>query len=327
MAIPSNNNVYSKLTTGIDAVVTTITLVDASTFPNAGFIVVGGGVDTLINEVIEYTGKTGNQLTGCVRGSDNSTAESHTANAYVGISIINKHLEEIWDVIDENDEISQAQCVYATNTVLTGLIETDSYTPVTGDRVLLVGQTNLTENGVWEVSTSSWTRPTDYNTGENVGGKVVFITDGLNGVGSGWTCDNVKPNDVVGTHNLTFTQFAIGDRGTTMISSAEVVNLDMLFNTAKMQNFAVPKRNSTTARLIGYDIWETSTKTTKLFEQTRVFGTDESQIDYDRLITKVTTDILAGRKMTETRTYEEITLPSSEKVIVMKDKTKVISDV
>ena len=80
--------------------VTTITLTDATEFPTSGFIMIEK-IDTTpdttnygkyLNEVIEYTGKSGNNLTGCTRGTSapfkgitlsNTTATTHSSGAKV----------------------------------------------------------------------------------------------------------------------------------------------------------------------------------------------------------------------------------------------------
>jgi len=80
--------------------VTTITLTDATEFPTSGFIMIEK-VDTtpdtdnygkFLNEVIQYTGKVGNNLTGCTRGTaapfkgetlENTTATTHSSGAKV----------------------------------------------------------------------------------------------------------------------------------------------------------------------------------------------------------------------------------------------------
>lgn len=51
--------------------VTTITLTDASNFPSQGSVFIG-------TERIDYTGKSGNDLTGCTRGANNTDAASHS---------------------------------------------------------------------------------------------------------------------------------------------------------------------------------------------------------------------------------------------------------
>ena len=74
---------------------TTITLADGSEFPTTGFIViekVNSTTGLYENEVIEYTGRSTNDLTGCTRGTSapyrgvspvNTTATSHATGAKV----------------------------------------------------------------------------------------------------------------------------------------------------------------------------------------------------------------------------------------------------
>jgi hypothetical protein len=66
----------STLNGAIDAVVTTITVVSTSTFTTSGAIWIDG-------EYITYSGKTGTDFTGCVRGADGTTAASHLSGAQV----------------------------------------------------------------------------------------------------------------------------------------------------------------------------------------------------------------------------------------------------
>ena len=79
---------------------TTITLTDATEFPTSGFIMIEK-IDTTpdttnygkyLNEVIQYTGKSSNDLTGCTRGTaapfkgitlSNTTATTHNSGAKV----------------------------------------------------------------------------------------------------------------------------------------------------------------------------------------------------------------------------------------------------
>ena len=74
---------------------TTITLADGSAFPTSGFIViekVNSTTGLYENEVIEYTGRSSNDLTGCTRGTSapyrgvspvNTTANEHATGAKV----------------------------------------------------------------------------------------------------------------------------------------------------------------------------------------------------------------------------------------------------
>ena len=90
----------NTLNGSINDSVTTITLTDATEFPTSGFIMIEK-IDTTpdttnygkyLNEVIQYTGKSSNDLTGCTRGTaapfkgitlSNTTATTHSSGAKV----------------------------------------------------------------------------------------------------------------------------------------------------------------------------------------------------------------------------------------------------
>lgn len=82
----------SYLDTDINSSVTTIALINASSYPRAGTIVID-------SEKITYTGITNNTLTGCVRGANGTTAASHTAYTPVTLPAPNQVMyHEIgWD--------------------------------------------------------------------------------------------------------------------------------------------------------------------------------------------------------------------------------------
>ena len=78
----------------ITSTAATITLTDASEFPTSGYIVIEKINDdgVIVNETIEYTGKSSNDLTGCTRGTAapsygktpvNTEAGSHSSGAKV----------------------------------------------------------------------------------------------------------------------------------------------------------------------------------------------------------------------------------------------------
>lgn len=66
----------STLSAGIDAVIDTIPLASSSGFPSSGRIKID-------NEIITYALVSGNNLTGCVRGVNNTVAASHSSSAAV----------------------------------------------------------------------------------------------------------------------------------------------------------------------------------------------------------------------------------------------------
>ena len=84
LAAFSLQNTY--LAAAINSTVTTIALTDAATYPNTGSITVG-------SEIISYAGKSGNILTGCVRGASGTTAAAHDQYAAVTYNVANQVLQ------------------------------------------------------------------------------------------------------------------------------------------------------------------------------------------------------------------------------------------
>lgn len=74
--IRAKNTIQSVLNGSISDGVTTIALQDASQFPNSGQVQID-------DELMTYTGKSGNSLTGIVRGTNNTNAALHLDGAVV----------------------------------------------------------------------------------------------------------------------------------------------------------------------------------------------------------------------------------------------------
>lgn len=67
----------------------------------------------------------------------------------------------------------------ATNITLAGLLTIDGVTLVDGDRVLVTGQTNAYDNGIWVATTGSWSRPADFNGSRDViNGTLISVNEG-----------------------------------------------------------------------------------------------------------------------------------------------------
>ena len=70
------SSVYSTLASDVSDTDTTIPLADASSFPSSGEI-------RIAEERITYAGKSGNNLIGCTRGANGTTARAHKKGVYV----------------------------------------------------------------------------------------------------------------------------------------------------------------------------------------------------------------------------------------------------
>jgi hypothetical protein len=69
------STVYSALASDITSSGATISLVDASSFDSSGTV-------RIMEEQITYAGKSGNDLTGCTRGANSTTAKAHKKGVY-----------------------------------------------------------------------------------------------------------------------------------------------------------------------------------------------------------------------------------------------------
>ena len=103
-------------------------------------------------------------------------------------------------------EKTPALVVSTTNVALSGLQTIDGVTLITNNRVLLINQTNPVENGLWEAQSGSWTRPTDFNTGDTSGTAYVLITNGANNAGSSYL--STTPTAIIDTDPIAFTLFS-----------------------------------------------------------------------------------------------------------------------
>lgn len=114
----------------------------------------------------------------------------------------------------ESDGRADAKAVAVANVAsLSGLSEVIDGVALSndGDRVFLQGQTTGSENGLWIVHATAWTRPTDFPAGFHAYKAWVHIAaGGTSYANSSWVCTTAGPTDVVDTHSLTFVRALYG---------------------------------------------------------------------------------------------------------------------
>jgi hypothetical protein len=92
------------------------------------------------------------------------------------------------------------------NITLSGLQSIDGVTTAADDRVLVKNQTTASENGIYDASSSSWTRSVDANGNRDlVEGTSVFITDGSTLAGTYWYITTANPI-TVGTSSISWSR-------------------------------------------------------------------------------------------------------------------------
>ena len=120
--------------------------------------------------------------------------------------------------------------VATTNNTLSGLGAIDGYTPVAGDRILVVGQTTASSNGAYNAASGAWTRTTIDGAapGEIETGAMWLVTGGTTYAGTQWRVSTTGAI-TVGTTALAIIQFGAGStytagNGIALTGSAFSVN-------------------------------------------------------------------------------------------------------
>lgn len=86
------NELQNNLSGAINNSVTTIGLNSTTSFPTVGLVLID-------NEIIKYTGVSGNNLTGCTRAFDGTTAASHSSAAIVSFAFCAAHHNNLKDEV------------------------------------------------------------------------------------------------------------------------------------------------------------------------------------------------------------------------------------
>jgi len=117
-------------------------------------------------------------------------------------------MQQVSSSDDANDDVDAVSTSNVTS--LSGLSTTVDTVPLDTDgmRVLLTAQTTTSENGIWIVHSTSWTRAPDLKDGDGAQGAFQVSTGGSTYAATGWICTTKSPNDIVGTNGLTFVQIS-----------------------------------------------------------------------------------------------------------------------
>jgi hypothetical protein len=93
------------------------------------------------------------------------------------------------------------------NITLSGLQTIDGYTTVAGDRVLVQGQTNQANNGIYVAATGAWSRSGDANTYAALVGAYTFVDFGTAYAGAAFVA-TIPSSGTLGVTPITWVQFA-----------------------------------------------------------------------------------------------------------------------
>lgn len=110
--------------------------------------------------------------------------------------------------------------VAQSNVALTGLQTIDGVTLLAGDRVLLVGQTDPIQNGVYSAAAGAWSRHVNEDAPTELKGAFWLVNEGTLGQKTQWIVNNSTQPEV-GTDPITIVQFG----ATTVYSASNGVTL------------------------------------------------------------------------------------------------------
>lgn len=113
------------------------------------------------------------------------------------------------DAVSQGLSIKAAARLATTaNITLSGEQTIDSVAAVAGDRVLVKNQSTPSENGIYLVSASAWSRTTDADVGsELAAGAFAFVNEGTINANSGWV-QTTTGTITLGSTSIVFTQFS-----------------------------------------------------------------------------------------------------------------------
>lgn len=124
------------------------------------------------------------------------------------------------------------------NTDLQDLLLVDGVQLEPEDRVLVIGQTDKTENGIYIVKEADlWVRAPDFDVDFAAAGSAVFVKEGFDFADTVWACSTDSGIDVVGTDSLDFIQVGVFELKNGSVTTLKLA--DLAVTTAKMADGAV----------------------------------------------------------------------------------------
>lgn len=132
----------TTLNGAVTAVATTIALVDASSFPTVGMAYITDAVNG--DEQIRWTGKSGNDLTGCVRGIGGTSGVVHSGGETIAVSKMLANGDDL-RVYDGANEIDRwIEDVDTATTDVWNVLDFEETQSTTLDGAMLIGDTVTT---------------------------------------------------------------------------------------------------------------------------------------------------------------------------------------
>ena len=181
-----------------------------------GNVSAASGTSTFNNVTINGTLDMNSGTTGTITGLATPTGDTDAATK--------GYVDALAQGID-----AKASVVVATtaNITLSGTQTIDGIAVSVGDRVLVKDQTTQSQNGIYLVASSSWTRATDADTWTELVAAFTFVESGTTQANNGYIC-TVTAGGTIGTTAVTFAQFSGAGQitaGAGLVKSGNTLNV------------------------------------------------------------------------------------------------------
>lgn len=116
---------------------------------------------------------------------------------------------KFFDIIDPNNLIAWKGIIRVATTTNINLKQEqtiDGISLITNDTILVKNQTNAIENGIYIVKENNWIRSNFLLDKTPASGTYMCIREGNTNASTGWVCNNIKNESIVGTNTLNFIQ-------------------------------------------------------------------------------------------------------------------------
>lgn len=200
-------------------------------------------IEAAFDNTVSRDGSTPNQMEADFDLNNNDILNGGTVNTTSlilnGVEVLSSSAVIDADSLTNDLKLVKTPCrvTSTSNITLSGEQTIDSVSVVAGDRVLVNGQTDASENGIYVCAAGAWARSVDFESSSQLdSGLLTSVSEGSSEGDTVWILSTNDPIDL-GTTNLSFTKVTaaaggVTDPGLISISNLTTAADTMIYTTA-----------------------------------------------------------------------------------------------